>query len=186
MAQTIDAASGQPIQPVTIVGANSGNGSLGVDITTSDAMIPVDLQNHTLDPTNPIPVGGGYLDLGLLDAGALAAGSTAYYNASPFVNGYVTGVQWVRNVLVMETSDQTARTIIVRQDSSGTADYGYAAGTTDFTVGTSNTSYQDLLLYGSAGTLGTSGILGYGVKIGLKNTSVTNATWARLRVQLMG
>jgi hypothetical protein len=46
MAQTIDTASNQPIQPVTIVGASNSSGNVNVDIAQSDAIVPIDVQNH--------------------------------------------------------------------------------------------------------------------------------------------
>jgi hypothetical protein len=60
MAQTIDTTSGQPIQPVTIVGAsNSGTGSVNIDITQSDVIVPMDIQSHlqsTIQTHNAVSV----------------------------------------------------------------------------------------------------------------------------------
>jgi hypothetical protein len=118
-----------------------------------------------------------YQDLGqVLDAGSIPAGATVYSQA-------YTQLTWVRNVIVFAQIDTAGWAVtIMRGDSSGVFDWAVQLGSSSSSTG-ANWGVQ----IGSAGQSGgSSGVLGYQAKFGLKNTSGSASTVGKLRVQLLG
>ncbi|MEN6372306.1 MAG: hypothetical protein ABFD64_09875 [Armatimonadota bacterium] len=123
------------------------------------------------------PSGSRYQDLGLvIDATNVAAGACVW-------SSYYENVQWVRNIVLFIKSDQQYRGVLVSKDSSGTAsgDANY-----DAIVASVAASGSTFRLHRTGIGLTYGGFLGYSAKFGVKNDSAVQASYAQLRVQLLG
>lgn len=117
-------------------------------------------------------VGSLYKDLALAVEGInMAAGATVWGN-------YIDNVQWVRNMIIMYSSDQAFDIYLGRRNMSGNSDAngwitGLSAGANTRCMSTANNSNQTALL-------------GYSARFGVKNTAAVANTYARAYIQLMG
>jgi hypothetical protein len=106
-----------------------------------------------------------YEDLGLvIDAVNVAAGAFVY--SSTFVN-----VQWVRNIVALSQSDQQYDIYSYLSDSSGIVSSSVLISST--ALGSVPNTWWRNNVYNS-----TNGVLGYGVKFGIKNSSASPNTFA--------
>lgn len=110
-----------------------------------------------------------YRDLGLVIDAALTAGSIIYSN-------YIDNTRWVRNVIVFEQSDQQYDVLFFKRDAVGNAE------TSGVTIATNQSAFASPNWRPHI----VSSIFGTSFKFYLKNSSVSNNTYTRLRVQLQG
>lgn len=107
-----------------------------------------------------------FQDLGLVvDATNMAAGATVYSN-------WYDGVDWIRNIIALSSSDQQYDIVIKRRDT--------ALNESGMTLKSAQASS------GSLATNTFSALLGYSVCFGIKNSSASPNTTAKLRIQMLG
>lgn len=109
-----------------------------------------------------------YKDLGLaIDATNIAAGATVYSN-------WIDGVQWVRTVTLLCSTDQQYDIYFTVRDSSGTIG-------SDVSIVTAQAAASGWWRRHYANNQ-----YAYSVRFGIKNVSASLATNAKLKVQLVG
>lgn len=116
-----------------------------------------------------------YQDLGLvIDATNMAAGATVY-------GSLISGLEWVRNFIMLYTSDQNFDIMIKRQDTAG----NISGGSTLKSAAVGDSS-RYALPFSLANVSVASSLIGYAATFGIKNVSASPNTFAKLWIQLMG
>lgn len=140
--------------------------------------IATKLTGSTIPDNQPVPTrsqGSKYQDLGLvLDNNNVAAGATVY-------SSYIDNVEWVRNAVVFTVANQQYDFVVARKNTEGAEDWA----STIFTGQTSHAAYRPVVLVSSS-SLNASAVFGKSVKFGIRNTSASTMTNAKIKIQLMG